>query len=151
METLSAGGSNWTFFVEISFRQPSGKIIIGGAWQGDAPNSIGSGPQADLTFTGAALFADPDDHESRPHVPALQAHDKTTLQLRCHAIKAGSANSNVEGPHVLRKHLTVTVQPPEPHGNRHGQTWFATDRHEHILSWKENPGLSNCYLGPSPW
>src|SRR5262249_15891393 len=105
----SAGDKFALVVVLGALRQPGREIIVGGARQGDAPDSVLRCAKADLAFLGSALFADPDHHESRTHVAALQTYDKAGLQSRGNAEEPRATGGNVQGFCALREHLTRAV------------------------------------------
>src|SRR4029077_3396162 len=82
----AADGLGAVFVFQIGFREPGGKVFVRSAWQGHAPDTVFSGAQANLPLAWAAFLANPHHHEPRPHVAALQAHDKAALQCRSHAV-----------------------------------------------------------------
>src|SRR5215469_7923932 len=121
------------FDFQIGFSQPCGEVFVGGAGHGHAPQAVFGNAQAYLSFARAAFFSHPDHHETGSHVAALQAHDEPAFQCSRDATKAGAAGGNIESLDVLREHLTLTVQTPQPYGDGCDYASLTSLGHSHMI------------------
>ena len=133
------------------FAEPGGEVVFVSQGQGNAPDAVLDAAQADLAFAVAAFFAHPDHHEARAHVSTLHANHEARLKRSRNAIKPRATGGNIQSLNVLRKHLALAIQSPEPDGKRHGQARFATVAHPLMLSRRLRCGRSFVGRKGSLW
>lgn len=133
------------------FAEPGGEVVFVSQGQRNAPDAVLDAAQADLAFAVAPFPAYPDNHKAGAHVPALHPDDIAGLKRGRHAIETRATGGNIQSLNVLRKHLALAIQSPEPDGKRHGQARFATVAHPLMLSRRLSCGRSFVGRKGSLW